>query len=277
MSAQKMISEPTAGDGTVPAAEPAVERWLDGKVAVLTMRHRPHNLLDPALSGYIIDAMAWAGTSGARAVLLRSGLRHFSAGADLDQMLVAADEGEGVLGWPLLETLRALEDLPLPIVAAVHGMCLGGGLELALACDLTVAGESAKIGCVEASVGLHPLMGAIQRIAQRAGVARAKEMAMLGRRYDARTLERWGIFNRVVADESLEAASLALARELAGGPTIANAATKKLANVAVNEGVRAADEAMAELHRPILTSADFRTGASSIKVNGPGMARFEGR
>ncbi|TKA00645.1 enoyl-CoA hydratase/isomerase family protein [Actinacidiphila oryziradicis] len=191
-----MISEPTAGDGTVPAAEPAVERRLDGKVAVLTMRHRPHNLLDPALSGYIIDAMAWAGTSGARAVLLRSGLRHFSAGADLDQMLAAADEGEGVIDWPLLETLRALEDLPLPIVAAVHGMCLGGGLELALACDLTVAGESAKIGCVEASVGLHPLMGAIQRIAQRAGVARAKEMAMLGRRYDARTLERWGIFNR---------------------------------------------------------------------------------
>ncbi|WP_206305286.1 enoyl-CoA hydratase/isomerase family protein [Actinacidiphila soli] len=166
MSKQKMISEPNAGNGTLPAAGLAVERRLEGEVEVLTMRQRPHNLLGPALCRYIIDAMTWAGTSGARAVLLRSGLRHFSAGAGLDQMLAAADEGESVLDWPLLDTLRALEDLPLPIVAAVHGTCLGGGPELALACDLTVVSESAKIGCVEASVGLHPLMGAVQRIAE---------------------------------------------------------------------------------------------------------------
>jgi enoyl-CoA hydratase/carnithine racemase len=125
------------------------------------------------------------------------------------------------LGWPVLELLRAFDELPMPIVAAVHGVCVGGGLEMALACDLIIASESARIGSVEATVGLHPLAGGIQRVAQRAGAARAKEMAMLGRRYDARTLERWNVINRVVADEQLAEAAATLARELAGGPTVA--------------------------------------------------------
>ena len=91
--------------------------------------------------------------------------------------------------------------------------------------DLIVAAQSAKIGSVEATVGLHPLMGGIQRLAQRAGATRAKEMAMLGRRYDAATLERWNIINCVVPDEELETATMVLAQELAHGPTLAHAAT----------------------------------------------------
>jgi enoyl-CoA hydratase/carnithine racemase len=177
----------------------------------------------------------------------------------------------------LVELLRTFEELPVPIVAAVHGVCVGGGLELALACDLVVAAESAKLGSVEATVGLHPLMGAIQRVAQRAGAARAKEMAMLARRYDARTLERWNVINRVVGDEQLDAAAMTLARELAGGPTVAHAATKALVSTAVSRGVRAADEAMAELQKSIFRSDDFRAGVASSRSNGPGMARFQGR
>jgi enoyl-CoA hydratase/carnithine racemase len=254
-----------------------VERGLDGSVAILTMRYRPYNLLDAALTELIADGLRWAAAAGARAVVLRSALRHFSAGADLDAMLEGAERGDGVLDWPMLEVLRTFDELPIPIVAAVHGVCVGGGLELALASDLVVAAESAKLGSVEATVGLHPLMGAIQRVAQRAGAARAKEMAMLGRRYDARTLERWNVINRVVADEQLEAAAMTLARELAGGPTVAHAATKALVSIAVSEGVRAADEAMAELQKPIFRSDDFRAGAESLRENGPGMARFAGR
>jgi enoyl-CoA hydratase/carnithine racemase len=256
---------------------PGVDRSVDGTVAVLAMRYPPHNLLDPVLTNMIVEGLRWAEAEGARAVVLRSALRHFSAGADLESMLPAAESGDGVLDWPMLEALRTFDELPVPIVAAVHGVCVGGGLELALACDLVVAAESAKIGSVEATVGLHPLMGAIQRIAQRAGAARAKEMAMLGRRYDARTLERWNVINRVVEDEQLHAAAMTLARELAGGPTVAHAATKRLVSIAVSEGVRAADEAMAELQRPIFRSEDFRTGVKSIRDNGPGMARFAGR
>jgi enoyl-CoA hydratase/carnithine racemase len=254
-----------------------VERRLEGTVAILTMRYPPYNLLDPELSTLVIDGLRWAAAEGARAIVLRSALRHFSAGADLDAMLPAAERGDGVLDWPLLEVLRTFEELPVPIVAAVHGVCVGGGLELALASDLVVAAESAKLGSVEATVGLHPLMGAIQRVAQRAGAARAKEMAMLARRYDARTLERWNVINRVVQDEQLDAAAMTLARELAAGPTVAHAATKALVSIAISRGVRAADEAMAELQRPIFGSEDFRAGVAASKGNGPGTARFEGR
>jgi enoyl-CoA hydratase/carnithine racemase len=256
---------------------PKVERRLDGTVAILTMRYPPYNLLDPELSQLVIDGLRWAAAEGARAVVLRSALRHFSAGADLDAMLPAAERGDGVIDWPMLEVLRTFEELPVPIVAAVHGVCVGGGLELALACDLVVAAESAKLGSVEATVGLHPLMGAIQRVAQRAGAARAKEMAMLARRYDARTLERWNVINRVVEDEQLDTAAMMLARELAAGPTVAHAATKALVSTAVSRGVRAADEAMAELQKPIFRSDDFRDAVESFQTNGPGMARFQGR
>src|SRR3546814_3591133 len=94
-------------------------------------------------------------------------------------------------------------------------------------------------------------MGGVQRQVQRAGMARAKEMSMLARRYDPATLERWGLINLVVPDETLEEATLAVAEEFANGPTLAHAATKQLAYIAANEGVLAADDAMEELQKPI--------------------------
>jgi enoyl-CoA hydratase/carnithine racemase len=267
------MSESTSAPTT---AAPTVTTAMDGAVAILSMQSRPYNLLDHRLSQEIIGALDWARRSNARAVVLRSSLRHFSAGADLDAMIDAAD-GADVLNWPLLEVIRAFDEHPAPIVASVHGVCVGGGFELALASDLIVAAQSAKIGSVEVTVGLHPLMGAVQRLAQRAGAARAKEIAMLGRRYDAATLERWNIINRVVPDEQLDTATMVLAQELAHGPSVANQATKRLVATAINEGVAAADEAMAEIQRPIFASRDFHTGVSSYREKGIGMALFEGR
>jgi enoyl-CoA hydratase/carnithine racemase len=258
------------------ATAPPVTTTMDGAVAVLSMQSKPYNLLDDRLSTELIASLDWAGQQNARAVVLRSSLRHFSAGADLDAM-VEATKGTDVLNWPLVEVIRAFDEHPAPIVASVHGVCVGGGFELALACDLIVATQSAKIGSVEATVGLQPLMGAVQRLAQRAGAARAKELAMLGRRYDAATLERWNIINRVVGDEDLDTATMVLAQELAHGPTVAHTATKRLVAAAINDGVAAADDAMAELQRPVFRSKDFQTGVQSYRENGIGMAIFEGR
>lgn len=274
-----MTEQPSTSldDIPAPAADARlVATALDGAVAVLTMQKAPYNLMDPELDQSLIDALAWAKGQGARAVVLRSSLRHFCAGADLDQMLEAA-EASDVLDWHLVELLDAFSSFPAPIVASVHGVCVGGGFELALASDLIIAAASAKIGSVESTVGLHPLMGGIQRVTQRAGATRAKEMAMLGRRYDAGTLERWGLINRVVPDEQLEAATMTLAQELAHGPTVCHAATKKLVAVTLEQGVKAADEAMSEIERAIFRSRDFRTGVQSYRDNGVGMARFEGR
>jgi enoyl-CoA hydratase/carnithine racemase len=254
---------------------PAVGRVIDGQVAVLTMQHPPHNFAGYALIAGLLEGLQWAEDQGARAVLLNSGLRNFCAGADI--ALFESVERGVAPDFDVVEVLRAFDTLPMPIVAAIHGVTVGGGLELALACDLIVASESAKIGCVEGTIGLNPLMGAIQRITQRAGAARAKEMVMLARRYDARTLERWNIINRVVPDDKLGDVSLSIARELANGPTVAHASTKAIVAHTLAHGVPATDDAMLELQAAYWKSEDLKRGLASLAADGPGVARFEGR
>jgi enoyl-CoA hydratase/carnithine racemase len=263
------------------ADEAPIVREQRGPVTVLTMVYKPYNLIGPTLMKPLWAAFKEAHEAGSRAIVLKSGLRHFSAGADLNLFGSRLQQGTSGTdsrdGWSRVDFLREVELLAVPIVASVHGVCLGGGVELALACDYIIAASSAKIGSVESALGLHPLMGGIQRQVQRVGVARAKEMSMLGRRYDAVTLERWGLINHVVPDEALDSATMTIAEELANGPTIAHAATKRVAYIAANEGVRAADEAMDELQEPIWASEDVRTGLASFRQNGPGLAKFKGR
>ena len=254
---------------------PPVGREMDGHLAVLTMQYAPHNFLGTELTAGLLEGLQWAKDQGARAVLLNSGLRNFCAGADL---AVFESAYRGVApDIDLVEVLRAFDSLPLPIVAAIHGVTVGGGLEIALACDLIISSESAKIGSVEATLGLNPLMGGIQRVTERAGAARAKEMALLGRRYDARTLERWNIINRVVPDEKLGDVSVTVAQELANGPTLAHASTKAIVSYTLAHGVPAADEAMRDLQADYWKSDDLKRGLESLAANGPGAARFEGK
>ncbi|GJL96091.1 MAG: enoyl-CoA hydratase [Hyphococcus sp.] len=259
---------------------------LKDGVATLSMRYRPYNLIGVKLLSAISKLLERANTENARAIVIRSGIRHFSAGADLDQFQQRADRGsqspskstdEAYEKSYVTKFLHRMEQLPIPIIASVHGVCLGGGLELALACDYIIAAQSAKLGSVEATLGLQPIMGGVQRQVQRVGMARAKEMSMLARRYDAATLERWGLINLVVDDDRLEAVTETVAREFASGPTVSYAATKQLAFIAANDGVSAADEAMAGIQKPIWASEDLKTGLASFMKNGPGMAKFEGR
>jgi enoyl-CoA hydratase/carnithine racemase len=255
-----------------------VEHEQRGPVSVLTMVYRPYNLLGPKLMGALAAELSAAQEAGSRAIVLRSGLRHFCAGADVSLFGARSEQGgrsqSAISG---VDFLKLMELLPIPIVASVHGVCLGGGFELALASDYIIAASSAKIGSVESAIGLHPLLGGIQRQTQRAGAMRAKEMSMLGRRYDPATLERWGLVNLVVADDMLEKTTFSIAEELAHGPTVAHAATKQLVHIAVNQGVGAADEAMAEIQKPIWASEDLKLGLASFRANGPGLAKFVGR
>jgi enoyl-CoA hydratase/carnithine racemase len=272
---------PTHQEATL-SEDVLVTREERGNISVLTMVYRPYNLLGPKLINAIVEQVETAQKSGSRAIVIRSGLRHFSAGADLDifDKRVAAgttdqaNENRRLTG---VEFLRFMELLPIPLIASVHGVCLGGGLELALACDYIIAASLAKIGSVEATLGLHPLLGGIQRQVQRIGAQRAKEMSMLARRYDAPTLEKWGLINLTVPEESLEQTTITIAEEFAQGPTVAHAATKQLAHIAVNEGVDAADEAMAKVQAPIWASEDLKIGLASFRKVGPGLAKFVGR
>jgi enoyl-CoA hydratase/carnithine racemase len=201
----------------------------------------------------------------------------FAAGADVTEFPDATADLARAGSRAGHELFGRLGALPYPTVAAINGVCLGGGLELALSCDYIVAATSAKIGSVEATLGLHPLLGGIQRQVQRIGAARAKEMSMLARRYDAPTLEKWGLINLTVSEEALFNATLSVAEEFAQGPTLAHAATKELVHIAVNEGVDAADAAMTRVQAPIWASEDLKAGLASFRKNGPGLAKFAGR
>jgi enoyl-CoA hydratase/carnithine racemase len=124
---------------------------------VVTMTYRPYNLMGAPLIGALLQALRDAVAEGKRPVLLQSGLRHFCAGADVGLFNQRIDaDGRGARDP--VETPRTFELLPIPIVAAIHGVCLGGGLELAFICDYIVAASSAKIGSVEVALDLHPLL-----------------------------------------------------------------------------------------------------------------------
>ena len=244
---------------------------MDGAVAIVTMAKPPHNLLNGAFIEGLLQAFEAAAESGARSILLKSSMKHFSAGADVDGFSSdGSDEASAV------EVLDRLAALPLPTVAAVHGLALGGGFEIALACDFIMASSSARLGLVETSIGLMPLLGGVQRVVERAGMARGKEIAMFGRRHDPELLERWGVINVVVADDALDDASRSWAQQLAAGPTVAYAAIKKLAVIASNDGIRAADQAQEDARQAVWGSEDLQRGLEAFSESGPGTAIFQG-
>jgi enoyl-CoA hydratase/carnithine racemase len=158
-----------------------VTQEIDGQVGVVTLAKPPHNLIDDQLLNDLVAAYRAVVADGGRAILLRSTMRHFCAGAEMQSWgtgtRIHTDRAK------LEALLQDLEDVPLPTVAAVNGGALGGGLELALTCDMIIAANTAFLGQVEVAVGLLPLLGGTQRLSQRAGVTRAKEIAMLGRRH----------------------------------------------------------------------------------------------
>lgn len=243
----------------------------DGAVGVVTLAKPPHNLIDNAMLAELVAAFARCADDGCRAILLRSAMRHFCAGADL---AVLASER-----WSQAELERmwaALEQVPLPTVAAVHGAALGGGFELALLCDMVIAADTASFGMAEASLGLLPLLGGVQRVVQRTGLARAKELAMFGRRQDPRALERWGVINLVVAEAELGNVSMAWARQLAAGPTVAFGCIKTLANQAARGGIAAADAQQEGTNTRMWSSQDQERGLAAFATTGPGSAVFEG-
>jgi len=251
-----------------------VTHQIDGAVGVVTLAKPPHNLIDDAMIDDLIAAYSHVMKQGCRAILLRSSMRHFCAGAELKSFgtttLIHANQAR------LKEVLQALEDVPIPTVAALNGGVLGGGLELALTCDMIIAADTAFLGQVEVTVGLVPLLGGTQRIAQRAGAARAKEISMLGRRYTPEAFERWGIINLVVPESDLATASTSWARQLAAGPTTVIKGVKMQANLAARGGIEAADSRQVQINDMIWAAADRQRGFDAFFATGPASAVFEG-
>jgi enoyl-CoA hydratase/carnithine racemase len=139
------------------------------------------------------------------------------------------------------------------------------------------ATESARFGLVEAVVGLTPGAGGTQRMAERAGPARAAEFVMSGGLYDAATLERWNVVNRVVADDQLLEKGMRFAHRLADGPTLAHKATKRIIRGYRQGGVDRADEVTPDQFAELFDSEDLQKAVASFLKEGPGKATFEGK
>src|SRR2546427_578283 len=252
-----------------------------GPLGILTLANPPLNLL----SGELIEDLRATVTAVKRAplrgLLVRAEGKIFSAGADVSAFKGKTGSEARERFTTHLQMIADLEELPFPTLAAVQGMCVGGGLELVLACDLIWAAASASFGQLEATIGTTTLLGGVQRLAERAGPSRAREIIYTAEQYDATTFERWNIVNRIVPDDALEAETRAFAARLAKGPTLAYAAGKRIVRAYLDRGIRAVDRVVNEVGPPLFESKDMQAGVTALLDHGPRRFRdkvvFEGQ
>ena len=249
----------------------------DGNVASIVLHNPPLNLFgDEAWAG-LTSSLEEVEGSDARVLVWRAEGEIFTGGVDVNTFKRRVDSGGQADFGSLITVAQRLEKLEIPTLALVHGLCLTAGLEIALACDMIWATESARFGLVEAVVGLTPGAGGTQRLAERAGPARAAEFVMSGGLYDAPTLERWNVVSRVLPDDALMEKGMRFAHRLADGPTLAHAATKRIIRAYRAGGVDEADRITPDQFIELFSSEDLRNAVDSFLAEGPGKAKFEGR
>jgi enoyl-CoA hydratase len=246
-------------------------------VGEIVFSNPPLNLFDRQLLDDLHVAVDRAAEARPRALIVRAEGKVFTAGVDVHVFQGLDIPQADSLTGRLLKLAHTVEDMPFPTIAVAHGLCLTIGLELSLACDLLWASDSARFGLVEKVVGITPLMGGTQRMAERAGTARAREFVYSAALYDAATLHTWGVVNRVLAGDSLLDDARAFAAELASGPTVAHAATKAVVRAQADHGTRGADERTASLTSHLFETQDSRNAVQSFLQHGAGKATFTGK
>ena len=249
----------------------------DGPLAVMVIDSPPLNLFDQAMIDALTDAVAEVRDAPPRGLLIRAEGKIVSGGVNVKLFDGLSVEDAGRLWTDLLALIHTVEDFAFPTVFAAHNLCLTAAFELSLACDLLVAAESAKFGLVETVVGLTPAMGGTQRLAERAGPARAREFVMTGDLYDATTLKGWGVVNQVWPDDGFAEQAHAYAMRLAVGPTMAHGATKAIVRAQKEGGARAADAVVPEQAGGLFGTDDLKNAVQSFLEQGPGKATYEGR
>lgn len=249
-----------------------------GGLAVLTLDSPPLNLFDQRMIDDLQAAVADLAAEPPRALLIRAEGRAVSGGVDVHVFRDLTPEQGSGLWAELLGMIDALERLPAPVVFAAHALTLTAAFEIALACDLIVASPEAKFGLVEKVVGLTPSMGGTQRLAERAGSGRARELVMIGELFAAEELQRWGVVNRIFPAEEFDDRARALAAELAAGPTKAHAMTKRVVLRFREGGIPAADETIRTEAAELFATEDLQNAVRTfLEHGGPGHAEFEGR
>jgi enoyl-CoA hydratase/carnithine racemase len=249
-------------DGKLLIDEPA-----EGVVRLTISNEEKRNALDhPILDAIAATLGEYADPRGrVRCVVVTGAHGMFSAGYDIGEIPEGEFEerAEALVAHPFTEAIDALEAFPWPTVAALPGHTIGGGLELALACDLRVAADQIKLGMPPAKLGLVYSHTGLRRFIDAIGAARTRELFLLGRYIDAQTALSWGLVNRVADGADLEAVTGELAGELAGNAPLAQLGNKRvIAALLRGEGELAqnVERELIELRRASFASTDMREG-----------------
>jgi enoyl-CoA hydratase len=260
-----------------------VERRDDG-VAVVRLDNPKVNALSKELLRQLESAAESLRNEPPGAVVITGGDRIFAAGAEISEFQSADDQDQVVtraeaelIGQHFLRALNAVADIPRATIAAISGFALGGGCELALACDFRIASEKAKLGQPEILLGIIPGGGGTQRLARLIGPARAKELIFTGRQVRADEALAIGLVDEVVpADQVLDRA-LDKASALAGGAVVAQGLAKRAIDRGLDITLNGGLDLEQQLFAEVFGTEDARIGVQSFLEHGPGNATFVGR
>jgi enoyl-CoA hydratase len=247
----------------------------DGHVAVVTLnRPKVLNALNQQTMDELVDALeALDRDDGVRCVVITGGDRAFAAGADVNEML-GATPAEMLSGYRFQQWER-IRKVATPLVAAVRGFALGGGCELAMLCDMIVAGEGARFGQPEINLGIIPGAGGTQRLTRAVGKARAMELVLTGRHFTAAEAERMGLVTRVVPDEAVLDEAKRLAGQIAEKAPVAVRLAKDAVLKAFDTTLEGGLDYERKLFYLLFSTEDKTEGISAFLARRP--AQFKGR
>jgi enoyl-CoA hydratase/carnithine racemase len=251
-----------------------VERRDDG-VAVIRLQRPKANALSVAVLRQIEEAARGLSVDPPGAVVVWGGERIFAAGADITEF---GGQDEAVaIGRQFRAAFDTLAAIPRITIAAITGYALGGGCELALACDLRVMADTAKCGQPEILLGIIPGAGGTQRLTRLIGPSRAKDLVVTGRQVGAEEALRIGLADRVVPTAEVFDAAIGLAASIASGPVVAQGLAKRAIDAGLDGPLADGLDIEAELFSEVFGTEDSQIGVASFLADGPGKARFVGR
>jgi enoyl-CoA hydratase len=255
-----------------------VQVEIDAAVAVIRLSRPPMNALNAQVQTEIAEAAAQLATDRqVRAVILYGGEKVFAAGADIKEMADASYAAMAVNTQRLQNAFTAVAQLPQPVIAAITGYALGGGLELALCADFRILGESARVGQPEIQLGVIPGGGGTQRLPRLIGPSRAKDLIFTGRFVGAQEALALGLADQVVPDADVLTAAREMASRYTNGPALALRAAKQ----AIDHGLDVDLTSGLQLERlqfaALFATEDQKAGMHSFVENGPGKATFTGQ
>jgi enoyl-CoA hydratase/carnithine racemase len=251
---------------------------VDGGVGTIRLDRPPMNAFSRQVQEELrACAEEAADRAEVRAVVVYGGEKVFAAGADIKEFATMTYADLAPVARRLSACFGSVSAIPKPTVAAITGYALGGGLEVALGCDLRICAENAKLGQPEILLGLIPGGGGTQRLPRLVGPARAKDLIFTGRMMDAAEALEFGLVDRVVPAGEVYSTARAWVEQFANGPALALAAAKKAIDGGLDTDLRTGLDIESEVFAALFASDDAKIGIESFVANGPGKARFTGR